>query len=118
LITDNAWQKYTINNSKKSVSGANLETTTVADAPEVAAREIYASPAIERVDEAGAAYSLRWLVKEFKGEYNVFFERIFASKTQEFFAAAFKWKESALQFALEMLLVSNGQMKRAHCLVE
>ena len=50
---------------------------------------------------------------EFKSEFNVFVERIKKDGgTQKTYAATFTWKESAIKFALEMLLICTGKMTR------
>lgn len=57
-----------------------------------------------------------WVVTEFEDEFNVFCEKskcgTFGRIADKIHMASFNWKESATKFALEMLLVSNGQLKR------
>jgi len=54
-----------------------------------------------------------WIVTEFHGEYNVFFERFESStKSEKKLAASFGCKESAMEFALEMLLILSGHITR------
>lgn len=102
---ENAWQKYYDAECKEQAQGK-------IDAGEIVyGRDVYSSPEVLRQEET-KHYSLRWLVKEFKEEYNVFLEKTFNGKQKVSFASSFKWKESAIKFALEMLLISNGTITR------
>lgn len=60
---------------------------------------IYTSPEID---------STRWIVSEFKGEYNVFVDN-FETRS---WGASFSFKEKAMAFALKMVLVYSGKIIR------
>ena len=49
---------------------------------------------------------------EFGNEYNVFVEKTLRGKVNKRFCTNFKFKEQAIKFALEMLLISNGKLTR------
>jgi len=55
----------------------------------------------------------RWLVMAFKNEYNVFVEHIgCAGNFDRSLGATFRWKDTALDFALQMFLVCSGRLRR------
>lgn len=65
---------------------------------------IYQSPVIQ---------DIRWSVMSYKGEYNVFVDKIYYNgKFDRSLGASFSWKKKALDFALEMFLVCSGRLRR------
>lgn len=65
---------------------------------------IYESPIVQ---------NMRWLVTVFRGEYNVFVDKMTASGEYERkLGASFGWKNQALAFAKEMFLVCSGCLSR------
>ncbi len=93
------WQEYYSQLQKAMALGhcAKTETIEYGDL-------IYQSPEILQT---------RWLVMDFKGEYNVFFDKtIREGQFERNFGATFTWREKALEFALEMFLVCSGNLRR------
>jgi hypothetical protein len=65
---------------------------------------IYQSPVVQNT---------RWLVMSFKSEYNVFVDHLnFTGKLDRSLGASFRWKDTAMEFALEMFLVCSGRLRR------
>ncbi len=59
------------------------------------------------------ALEKRWLVTEYKGEYNVFLEyKINPFNFERVFAANFSTSERAVAFAAEMFLICCGRLHR------
>lgn len=66
--------------------------------------EVYVSTTINNV---------RWLVTQYKNEYEVFAETLFpGTKPQRNWCACFHGRDRALAFALKMVLVCNGKIHR------
>lgn len=103
----NSWKNYLIERGKKIV----MTSANAKDKDVNYGREVYASEKIARIDDNKVSF-FRWVVYEFENEFNVFYEKSIDSRNDKYFAASFTWKEKAIKFALEMLLVSSGKMKR------
>jgi hypothetical protein len=57
----------------------------------------------------------RWLVTNFRGEFDVFVENIIGpDRYERLFAAAFTSKDRAVGFAVEMFLVCCGRLRRSN----
>ena len=56
---------------------------------------------------------LRWLVTNFKNEYNVFVEKLTpGERVQRCWGACFRGRDRAMAFALKMVLVCSGKLRR------
>lgn len=104
---DDVWSKEFKVKSKKIAAG------TVKKSPIDFGKEIYVSPIVFRKEKTEKQY-YRWAVREFRGEYNVFIEKIKKNGgVDRTYAASFTWKETAIKFALEMLLICTKKMTRS-----
>ena len=66
--------------------------------------EIYSSPEVN---------ATCWKVCEYKQQFNVFVEhRVAGEKRQRLWNACFRSKDRALSFALKMLLICSGKLRR------
>lgn len=88
-----AWQEYY--DDQQSKMARDIKKEVIIDY----GKTIYQTPVIS---------DSSWVVTEFKNEYNVFLQSNKARK----FVASFGWKESALRFAIRMLLICTGWIKR------
>jgi hypothetical protein len=74
---------------------------------------IYSSPTTYICPDDKDDYSeLKWEVTKLGASYNVLTKIIQNKVIQERLIQSFSWRESAMKFALEMLLICNGKMNR------
>ena len=73
---------------------------------------LYQSPEVP-VGDSNNRRHIRWFVTKFKDQYHVFCETLKRNgKTEKQHAASFSWKEAAMKFALEMLLICTRRLTR------
>jgi hypothetical protein len=74
---------------------------------------IYSSPISYLCASTGSEISeLKWEVTKLGKSYNVLTNIIQNKVIQKRLIQSFSWRESAMKFALEMLLVCNGKINR------
>ena len=92
------WQEYYVQLQKEVA--LKIRPSAVVDYGKV----IYESPVIRNT---------RWLVTSFSNEYNVFVDRVLDSgNVDRCLGATFAMKNRAIDFALSMLLVCSGGLRR------
>lgn len=117
-ITDPAWKKYFRAFAKKKACESNQTTsgiTPINDNHDVDVveygEEVYHSPQVPRMILGEICY-LSWVVTEFSGEFNIFMEKKKGRTSRREFVCAFKWRDTALKYALQLLLTSTGKLTR------
>jgi hypothetical protein len=105
MKSDGKWKEYFQNHCKKQASENYIDKLSYGG-------EVYSSPIIPAYSDSEIPTQTRWLVMEYEGEFNVFLERNRGGKNERTLAASFAWKDTALKFALEMVLIFSGKLKR------
>jgi hypothetical protein len=69
----------------------------------------------EVIYQSAAFPNYRWLVTDYKGEFNVFMEQLDKyGKSERKLAATFQHKDRAVGFAMKMFLVCCGRIRRVN----
>lgn len=97
LMRPKKWLSYLEDLKKRQAQDSNLELDL--EYGEI----IYQSPEVN---------NRKWIVTCFEGEYNVFVEHGSGRNSDRQHGGSFEWKNSALNFALEMFLVCCGKVTR------
>lgn len=96
----------------------NVKTHLTQNNPVEYGEVIYSSPTTYLCPSASNEISeLKWEVTKLNKSYNVMTKIVQNKVIQQRLIQSFSWRESAMKFALEMLLVCNGKLNR-HGLVE
>ena len=73
---------------------------------------LYKSPEIPMKSNIDDSAHMCWQVRRFKDEFNVFLSRHINRSKDNILISTFKYQQAAMKFALEMVLICSGKLKR------
>lgn len=100
------WKQYFKNEQKKKAKGQSVLALDYGE-------ELFQTPFVVHKDALDRDSKVRWVVTQYKGEYQLFLERYFGDKIANIkWLSAFNWQDKAKDIALTTYLMCEKALDR------